>query len=188
MYLIAGLGNIGSLYDLTIHNMGFEVIDYFSDKFNIKINRTKFRGDYGKGNIDGEDIILLKPRTYMNSSGKCIKPFLDYFKVDVENLIVIYDDVELERGVLRIRKKGSAGTHNGMKSIIENIGDNNFTRIRLGMGQDKDMDLADYVLKKIPKEDIPIMQDIVINASDALHLILTDGIDKAMNLYNRKER
>jgi len=187
MYLIAGLGNIGSLYDLTIHNMGFEVIDYFSDKFNIKINRTKFKGDYGKGKIGEEDIILLKPRTYMNNSGECIRPFLDYFKIDIKNLIVIYDDVELEKGIIRIRKKGSAGTHNGMKSIIKNVGDNNFPRIRLGVGQDRNMDLADYVLRKIPREDIPVMRDIVIKAADALNMILTEGIDKAMNLYNRKE-
>ena len=137
MYLIVGLGNPGKEYDGTRHNIGFEAIDYMANKYNIEVNRIKFKGVFGEGFIDNKKVILLKPTTYMNLSGESIREVINFYKISNENIIVIYDDISLEVGKLRIREKGSDGGHNGIKSIIANLGSDVFPRIKIGVGQPK---------------------------------------------------
>lgn len=187
MYLIAGLGNIGQQFNLTRHNIGFEAVDYIAEKYDIPINKEKFNGKYGQGVIDGKKVILLKPSTYMNLSGECIGPFLHFFDIEPQELIVIHDDIDFETGSVRIRKKGSGGTHNGMKNIIYVIGTTDFPRIRIGVGNDKRFDLASYVLSRFKPDEIPAMQKAVVRVSEIIHTIMTDGIDKAMNEYNPRK-
>lgn len=188
MYIIAGLGNPGREYEMTRHNIGFEVIDYLADKYNIKVSKLKFKGIYGEMNIGGEKVLVIKPQTYMNLSGDCIVEFKNFFKIPTENIIIINDDIDIEQGRLRIRAKGSAGTHNGLKSIIYQLQADNFPRIRVGVGapRHKEYDLADFVLGRFTKDEIPVMEKAIINAADAAVEIVKSGIDKAMNIYNAK--
>ena len=148
MYIIAGLGNPTAQYEGTRHNVGFDVIDALADKYNISVDGRKNRAFIGKGIIEGQKVILVKPQTYMNLSGESIRGILDYYKIDEEEeLIVVYDDISLDVGQIRIRKKGSAGGHNGMKNIIAHLGHNVFKRVKVGVGEKpKQFDLADYVL------------------------------------------
>lgn len=189
MYIIAGLGNPGSKYEKTRHNMGFDVIDELVDAYNIPGAGVKFNAMYGKGSIAGEKVILLKPLSYMNLSGGPIRAMVDYFKIDPEaELIVIYDDIDLEPGQLRIRKKGSAGGHNGMKDIIAKLGTQNFTRVKVGVGaKPSGWDLADYVLSRFPQKEREHIDDAIVRASKAVAMIVQDGSDAAMNEFNRKE-
>lgn len=184
MYLIAGLGNIGAEYKMTRHNIGFMSVDHISERYNIDINKNKFKGKYGQGLIEGEKVILLKPSTYMNLSGECIQPLMHFFDIAPQNLIVIHDDADIAPAQIRIRKKGSGGTHNGMKNIIQMIGTTDFPRIRIGVGNDKRMDLADYVLSKFGPEEIPLMREAVLIVPDIIKEILLNGIDSAMNKFN----
>jgi PTH1 family peptidyl-tRNA hydrolase len=188
MYLIAGLGNPGREYDMTRHNIGFEVIDYMADKHKVKLNKLKFKAVYGELIIGGEKVYLVKPQTYMNLSGESISEFWRFFKIPTENIIIINDDIDIPAGSLRIRQKGSAGTHNGLKSIIYHLRSDAFPRIRIGVGapQNKDYDLADYVLGKFTRDDIPVMEKAIVQAADAAETIVADGVDKAMNRFNRK--
>ncbi|WP_290773819.1 aminoacyl-tRNA hydrolase [Anaerofustis sp.] len=186
MYLIVGLGNIGSEYNLTRHNIGFEAIDYISEKSDIKINKMKFKADYGKGRIGNEDVFLVKPRTYMNLSGESVKLFKDYFKIPDENIFIIYDDIELPKGKLRIRKSGGSGTHNGMKSIVKELNTKNFPRFRLGVGSPEHGDLINYVLGKFRDEEIPVIRELIVNTQKAVFVAVEKDLDKAMNLYNKK--
>ena len=186
MYLIVGLGNIGNEYNLTRHNIGFETIDYLSEEYDIKINKTKFKADFGKGKIAEEDVFLVKPRTYMNLSGESVKLFKDYFKIPEENIFIIYDDIELPKGKLRIRKNGGAGTHNGMKSIIKEIATKNFPRFRLGVGSPEHGDLVNYVLGRFSEEELPIIRELVQTTSKAIYTALDKDLDKAINMYNKK--
>ncbi len=187
MYLIAGLGNIGQQYNLTRHNIGFEAVDYLAERYGIPINKEKFNGKYGQGLIEGKKAILLKPSTYMNLSGECIGPFMNFFDIEPEKLLVLYDDIDFETGSVRIRKKGSGGTHNGMKNIIYVTQTTDFPRIRIGIGNDKRMDLASYVLSRFKPEEIPLMREAVIKTADIVRSILIDGIDNAMNDYNPRK-
>lgn len=186
MFIIAGLGNPGRNYVGTRHNMGFEVIDTIASKYNISITKEKFCAKFGEGRIAGEKVILVKPQTFMNLSGDAIREFLNWYKVESGNLIVIYDDVSLPVGKLRIRPKGSAGGHNGMKSIIYQIGTDIFPRIKVGVGapRNKDYDLADYVLSKFTKEDVETLIPVAIKAADAVETIITHGTEKAMAQFN----
>lgn len=188
MYIIAGLGNPGKEYDNTRHNAGFMAIDALSKKYGIDVTEKKAKGLIGKGVIEGHKVILVKPQTFMNLSGDCLRELTDYFKIDVENeLIVIYDDITLDVGGLRVRKKGSAGGHNGMKSIIANLGTMDFQRIRVGIGEKPaKMDLADWVLGHFKKEDMEALQDALSESTEAVKLILDGETDEAMNKYNRK--
>lgn len=186
MYLIVGLGNIGSEYNLTRHNIGFEVVDYLSEKYDIKINRTKFNADYGKGTIAGEDVFLVKPRTYMNNSGESVRGFRDYFKIEDENIFIIYDDIELPKGTLRIRKNGGPGTHNGMKSIVKEINSKQFPRFRLGLGNSEHGDTVNYVLGKFREDELPIIKELIKMASSSVYTAIKDGLDKSMNRYNKQ--
>ncbi len=186
MYVIAGLGNPGDKYALTRHNVGFRTIDLLSDKYNISLTEEKHKGLFGKGVIEGEKVILLKPQTYMNLSGECIREVLDYYKVDEKDqLIVIYDDISLAPGKLRIRGKGSAGGHNGIKNIILHLGHDTFKRIKVGVGEKpKGYDLADYVLGHFSKEEEDIMKDSFERASQAAVALMSESIDQVMNKFN----
>lgn len=189
MYIIAGLGNPGGKYEKTRHNMGFDVIDELIEEYNIPGSGVKFNAMYGKGRIGSEKAVLLKPLSYMNLSGGPIRAMVDYFKADPESeLIVIYDDIDLEPGQLRIRKKGSAGGHNGMKDIIQKLGTQNFIRVKVGVGaKPKGWDLADYVLGRFDKKEREDIDHAILRASKAVAMILEDGVDVAMNQYNKKE-
>ncbi len=190
MYMIAGLGNPRKEYDNTRHNIGFAFIDALAEEYDITVTDVKLKALTGKGMINGQKVLLVKPLTFMNLSGESIRPLSDYYKVDPENeLIVVSDDITLSPGGIRIRKKGSAGGHNGLKNIIGQLGTENFQRIRIGVGEKpKGYDLADYVLGHFSKEEQPLMQDGIAKAKEALNLILAGNMDQAMNEYNRKEK
>ncbi len=188
MFIIAGLGNPTKEYDNTRHNIGFAAIDALADKYNIFVMDIKNKALTGKGVINGQKVILVKPLTFMNLSGESIRPLADYYKIDVETqLIVISDDISLPPGQIRVRKKGSAGGHNGLKNIIKNLGSEGFQRIRIGVGEKpKGYDLADYVLGHFSKEEKPLMEEGVEKAVKAAEIMLTGDVDQAMNEFNRK--
>ena len=190
MHIIVGLGNPTKEYQNTRHNIGFETIDKLADRFSIAVLEKKHKALIGKGMINGEKVILAKPQTYMNLSGESVRELIDYYKVDEEtDLIVIYDDISLDVGQLRIRKKGSAGGHNGIKSIIQHLGHDRFPRIKMGVGEKpKGYDLADYVLGHFKKEERVIMDESVLTATKAVELMVIDEIGEAMNLYNKKAK
>ena len=189
MFIIVGLGNPSKEYEGTRHNAGFEVIDRISDKYNISVDTKKHRALIGKGIIGGQKVILAKPQTFMNLSGESVRSLLDYYKVDEEQeLIVIYDDISLDNGQIRIRAKGSAGGHNGIKNIIAHLGGQVFPRVKVGVGEKPSKyDLADYVLGHFSKEEEKIMAESRKTAVKAIETILAEDIDKAMNLYNSKK-
>ena len=185
MYVIAGLGNPGREYEGTRHNVGFMTLDALADKYNIDVREKAFKGLIGKGMIEGNKVILVKPQTYMNLSGECIRQVMDYYKVDPSEFIVIYDDISLVPGGIRIRKKGSAGGHNGIKNIIAHLGTQEFPRIKVGVGDKPPrMDLADYVLSCFSKEDREKMEQAFKDAADAVEVMITEGADAAMNRFN----
>ena len=189
MVIIAGLGNPTKEYEHTRHNVGFDTIDCIADQYGISINEKKHRALVGKGMIEGQKVILLKPQTFMNLSGESIRAAVDFYKVDEkEELIVIYDDISLPPGQLRIRKKGSAGGHNGIKNIIAHLGHDTFMRIKVGVGEKPaGYDLADYVLGHFSKEDRAIMDDAFKEAAEDVKMMITDGPDAAMNAFNKKK-
>ncbi|NLK71843.1 MAG: aminoacyl-tRNA hydrolase [Clostridiales bacterium] len=184
MYIIVGLGNPGKKYENTRHNIGFITLDHIAEKNNIKINKIKHKALLGEGTIGNEKVLLVKPQTFMNLSGNSIKEIVDYYKESLDKLIVIYDDIDVEVGKIRIRKKGSAGTHNGMRSIIYNLVSDDFPRIRIGIGKDPARELSNYVLDSFHKEEINAMRKAVEAAAAAVETWLAEGIDKAMNEYN----
>ena len=188
MFIIAGLGNPGREYENTRHNIGFDTIDAIADKYHIQVAELKHKAKIGKGYIGGDKVILAKPLTFMNLSGESVRAIIDYYKVDVETeLVVISDDISLLPGQLRIRKRGSAGGHNGLKNIIQHVGGDNFQRIRMGVGEKpKEYDLVDWVLGHFNKEDRKAVDEAIQKAVQAVEIILTDGADAAMNEFNRK--
>ena len=190
MFIIAGLGNPDRQYEGTRHNVGFDVIDRLADKYNIAVDVKKHRALLGKGVIEGQKVILAKPQTYMNLSGESIRSLVDYYKIDGEHeLLVIYDDINLGVGQLRIREKGSAGGHNGIKNIIAHLGTQVFPRIRVGVGEKPSRyDLADYVLGHFSKAEKELMEEGYDHAVDAAGMILSGRIGDAMSEYNRKKK
>lgn len=188
MFVIVGLGNPTAEYAGTRHNVGFDVIDTIAEKYNISVTERKHRAFCGKGIIAGQKVILVKPQTYMNLSGESVRSVLDFYKVDVETeLLVIFDDVSLDVGQLRIRKKGSAGGHNGIKNIIQHVGTNVFQRIKVGVGEKpKDYDLADYVLGHFSKAEKEEMEEGYKKAVSAVEFMVQGEIDAAMNEFNKK--
>ena len=188
MFLIAGLGNPKREYDNTRHNIGFDMIDAMAEKYHISVRNIKSRAMTGQGIITGQKVILVKPLTFMNLSGESIRPLVDYYKIDAgRELIVVSDDINLPAGQIRIRKKGSAGGHNGLKNIIAQLGSEEFQRIRIGVGgKPENYDLADYVLGHFTKEEKSLMEKTVSMAVEAAELMLMGDTDKAMNEYNRK--
>lgn len=186
MYVIAGLGNPGNKYDHTRHNAGFDVIDVLAKEYDIKLKYAKYNGLYGKGMIDGEKVILLKPQTYMNNSGESIQPLCAHYKIDTTSeLIVISDDISMDVGRLRIRKSGSAGGHNGLKNIIARLGNDQFIRVKVGVGdREAGKDLINHVLGRVSGEDAKLLDEIKERAAKAIVSIMKDGPDKAINSYN----
>ena len=185
MYLIIGLGNPEEEYSKTRHNMGFNAINKIARKYNIDVNKNKFQGLYETTIIEGQKTILIKPQTYMNLSGKCVQEFVNFYKIEKENIIVIYDDMDVEPGQIKIRKQGGPGGHNGMKSIIQMLGTEQFARVRIGIGRPKhNGDEINYVIGAIPEEEIPKLDDGTEKAKDAVIEIIKNGIDSAMNKFN----
>ena len=189
MYLIAGLGNPTKEYDKTRHNVGFSVIDVLADRYRIDISEKKHKALCGRGVIEGQKVLLLKPQTFMNLSGESIRAAADYYKIEPEEMIVIYDDISLDPGQLRIRLKGSAGGHNGIKNIIANLGTQDFPRIKVGVGaKPPRMDLADYVLSRFGAGEQKLMEEAFGEAAEAAVMMMTDGAERAMNHFNAKEK
>lgn len=188
MFIIVGLGNPGREYNNTRHNIGFDVIDVIADKHNISVIEKKHKAIIGKGVIDGQKVILVKPQTYMNLSGESVREIMDYYKIDpTEELIVISDDISLDVGNIRIRKKGSAGGHNGLKSIIQHIGTDQFMRVKMGVGEKpKGYDLADYVLGHFTSDERKVMDESAKSANEAVCMMLRMDADGAMNKFNTK--
>ena len=184
MYVIVGLGNPGKKYENTRHNIGFAASDYIADELGIEVNKLKHKALVGEGRFSNQKILLVKPQTYMNLSGESVREIMDYYKIDIEELIVIYDDIDIDAGTVRIRKKGSGGTHNGMRSILQHLGDNKFPRVRIGIGKSKVIPLADYVLGHFGKEETELMKKAVEQAAKGTLSIVADGLDLAMNRYN----
>ena len=188
MYVIAGLGNPGREYEGTRHNVGFMTLDALADKYNIDVREKAFKGLIGKGMIEGNKVILVKPQTYMNLSGECIRQVMDYYKVDPSEFIVIYDDISLVPGGIRIRKKGSAGGHNGIKNIIAHLGTQEFPRIKIGVGaKPENGDLVKHVLGRFSKEDDAKIRDVFALAEEGLLAILQEDVKTAMNAVNGKK-
>ncbi|MDY0235866.1 MAG: aminoacyl-tRNA hydrolase [Gudongella sp.] len=187
MIVVAGLGNPGTKYSSTRHNVGFDVVDVLANKFGIKLNKIKFKGLVGEGIWAGEKIVLIKPSTYMNLSGESIRPVMDFYKLKPEELIVVVDDIDIEFGTIKIKKKGSAGTHNGLKSILLQTGTDQFPRVKIGIGRKpENYDLADFVLSKFSKSERQIIDKAILNAADAIDELISNGIDSAMNKFNIK--
>ena len=186
MYIIVGLGNPDRQYQNTRHNIGFDVIDIIADKNNITVKERKHKALIGKGIVGGQKAVLVKPQTYMNLSGESVREVIDFYKADEKSeLIVISDDISLDVGQIRIRKKGSAGGHNGLKNIILHLGHDEFQRIKMGVGQKPEgYDLVDYVLGHFSKEEREIMDESAKRAADAIEVMIAEGADAAMNMYN----
>lgn len=185
MYLVAGLGNPGKKYRDTKHNVGFDVINLLSERLNVKVEKIKHQSLYGEVIINGEKVIIVKPQTYMNNSGISVRGFADFYKIPLENIIIIYDDIDIPIGNIRIRKKGSAGSHNGMKSIIYHLKDDNFPRIRIGIGKPSgEKDLINHVLGGFSKENRELVDETILRASKAVEEIIYSDLEKSMNMYN----
>ncbi len=187
MFAVVGLGNPGRNYEGTRHNVGFDAIDLLASRNNIKINKIKFKSVYGEGIIGNNKVILLKPQTYMNNSGMAVLDLYNFYKLPVENIIVVVDDIDIEFSTIRIKAKGSAGSHNGMKSIIYHLQSDNFPRVKIGIGQKQEgQDLADFVLSRFNREERDKIDLAIEKAALAVETIITDGVQKAMNQFNSK--
>ncbi|WP_044566190.1 aminoacyl-tRNA hydrolase [Anaerococcus provencensis] len=185
MYFIVGLGNPGRQYENTRHNVGFLTIDYLANKHNIDVKKSKFKALYGQGEISGQKVMLIKPQTYMNNSGEAVRDFRNFYKFEEDKLIVIVDDIDIDFGKIRIKQKGSAGTHNGMKSIIYQLQYDTFPRIKVAVGKKPDyMDLANFVLSGFSEKEVEIIREEIKLASQSIETLLESGIDKAMNKFN----
>ena len=196
MYLIVGLGNPEKEYANTRHNVGFDTVNELAKRHEIEINRNKFNSLYGQGIIHNEKVIILKPQTYMNLSGIAVRNFKDFYKIDLDKIIIVHDDIDIEEGKIKLRKIGGPGTHNGMKSVVHELNSTEFPRIRIGTGSPDDEidlkefgvddvnELKDYVLEKIDDESRSILDEAIINAAKAIEEILENGIDIAMNKFN----
>lgn len=185
MKLIAGLGNPGSEYRHTRHNIGFEVIDYLAELLNIQMDQSKYNGLFGKGKVQGEDVVLVKPLTYMNLSGEAIRPLMRFYKVDIEDLIVVYDDLDLAVGKMRLRLRGSAGGHNGMKSIIYQLASQDFKRVRVGIGRPEGRQpVVDFVLRPFSDEEAPIVKETIAKAALACKTAIIEPFENVMNKFN----
>ena len=185
-WMVVGLGNIGKQYERTRHNAGFLAIDYFAGKHGAKIDRVKFHSTVGECTVGGERVLLMKPSTLMNNSGVAVAEAASFYKIPPEHIIILHDEISFDPGVLRIRRKGSAGGHNGLKSIISHLGSEDFPRIKIGIGKkpSPDYDLADWVLSKYKKDELPLMEEAFEKAAAAARLIVAGKIEEAMNKYS----
>lgn len=186
MYIIAGLGNPGQKYENTRHNMGFKAIDHLAEKFGVDVNRAKFKGLIGEGRIGTEKVILLKPQTFMNLSGQSVREIMNFYKIPEENLIVIYDDFDLPIGSIRIRKSGGPGTHNGMKSVVSELGSRKFPRIRIGIGNSEGS-MIQFVIGKVGNDEQRILDESAAAAAAAAEDVVQIGIENAMNIHNTRK-
>lgn len=187
MILIVGLGNPEEEYAHTRHNMGFDTINEIAKRHNISVTKAKFKGLYEISIIENKKVILLKPQTYMNLSGESVKKFVDFYQIDPNDIVVICDDIDTEKGKIRIRKKGGSGTHNGMKSVVNELATSDFTRVRIGIGQPEfKSDMINYVIGKLPDDEQKILKVGVEKAADAVEEIIKNGVDIAMNKFNNK--
>lgn len=186
MKCIVGLGNIGKRFELTRHNIGFEVIDYILEQNQFKLDKQKFKGAYTIERLNGEKVLLIEPMTMMNLSGEAVGPLMEYYNVDIEDLLVLYDDLDLEQGHIRLRQKGSAGGHNGMKSLIQHLGTDQFKRIRIGVGRPtNEMSVPDYVLQRFSKEEMMTMERVIEQSANAVEAFVSSSrFDHVMNEYN----
>lgn len=185
MYLIVGLGNPEPEYSKTRHNMGFDVINKLADKYQIDVKSKKWKGIYGKGIIENEKVILLKPQTFMNLSGESIREVMNFYNLENQDIIIIYDDMDIEKGEIKVRKTGGPGSHNGMKSVIENLSNSRFKRVRVGIGKPQEKtDMINYVIGKVPKEELEVLDKGTEKAKEAVIEIIKNGIDSAMNKFN----
>ncbi|MFC4713853.1 aminoacyl-tRNA hydrolase [Planococcus dechangensis] len=186
MKMIIGLGNPGKTYEKTRHNIGFQVIDRLANEWNAPLTQSKFKGMYGVVHRPEGKVMLVKPLTYMNLSGECIGPLMDYYNVDIEDIVVIYDDLDLPTGQLRLRQKGSAGGHNGIKSLIQHLGTQQFNRMRIGISRPPvGMKVPDYVLARFGEQEQPLMADAVSKSAEACNYWLSKPFVEVMNEYNR---
>lgn len=185
-FLIVGLGNPGKKYELTRHNAGFLFTDLLADKLGFKINKIQFKAITGTAEIAGKKCIVMKPQTFMNNSGEAVKQAAAFYKIPPENIIIVFDDISLPCGKLRIRRKGSDGGHNGIKSIIYLLNSDKFPRIKLGVGEKPhpDYDLADWVLSSFKKDELTALHDAAEKACDAVELMVSGNIDRAMSSFN----
>lgn len=183
MYIIVGLGNPGGEYEKTRHNTGYMFLDRLASKYNISVTKEKFKAKIGDGHIEGKKVLLVKPETYMNNSGESVIEIVNFYKEDLDNVLIVYDDIDLPVGKIRIRESGSAGTHNGMKSVLAHLGSKKVKRIRIGIGK-PDIDLINYVLGNFTKEESKELDVSLDNAVDAASIIVSEGINKAMERYN----
>ena len=185
-HIVVGLGNPGLKYANTRHNAGFMAMDYISEKLGVKVDRSKFQALVGEATVAGKRVLLMKPQTFMNNSGEAVKQAAAFYKIPPERIIVVFDDISLPCGKLRIRRKGSAGGHNGIKSIIYHLNSDNFPRVKLGVGEKPhpDYDLADWVLSNFKKDEIPALREAAEKACDAVELIAKGDTDRAMSSFN----
>ncbi len=185
MKLIVGLGNVGKKYEQTRHNIGFEVIDHLIERHDLKLDKQKFRGAYTVAHLFGEKVVFLEPLTYMNLSGEAVRPLMDYYNIEVEDILVLYDDLDLAQGHIRLRQKGSAGGHNGIKSLIQHLGTQEFKRIRIGIDRSSRIPVVDYVLQKFSHEEMKTMQPVIAHVADAVEaFIQNEKFENIMNQYN----
>ena len=187
MYIICGLGNPGPLYQNTRHNMGFVTMDLISEKLGIPINKLKYKALIGEGSVGTEKVLLVKPQTFMNLSGESLRQIVDFYKPEHSKILLIYDDIDLEPGTVRIRAKGSSGTHNGMRSVIYQLQFDDFPRIRIGIGKNGQIPLDKYVIGKFTEEERPLLAEAVKTAAEAACSFLSEPIDRVMNNYNTKK-
>ncbi|HHV46990.1 MAG TPA: aminoacyl-tRNA hydrolase [Tissierellia bacterium] len=189
LFAVVGLGNPGSSYAGTRHNVGFDTVDLLAEKNNIRIKKIKFKSVYGEGNIGSERVLLVKPQTYMNNSGMAVLDLYNFYKMPISNIIVIVDDIDIDFATIRIRAKGSAGSHNGLKSIIYHLQSEDFPRVKIGIGKKKeDQDLGDFVLSRFDVKEREQIDLAIERAALAVETIIKDGINKAMNEFNSKKR
>ena len=176
MWIVAGLGNPGKQYIYTWHNMGYLAVDMLADKHGIFLGKEKYKGLWGKGKIAGQDVIIIKPTTYMNNSGECLAEISKFYKVEPKNIITVYDDIDIAKGTIRVRPKGSAGTHNGMRSVIQLLGTQEFPRVRIGTGPvPEHWDLVNYVLSEVPQDERKLLNDAFVKACEAVEEIISNG-------------
>lgn len=187
MFVVVGLGNPGKDYTNTRHNVGFDTIDLLAERNNIKLNKIKFTSVYGEGNINGKKVLLVKPQTYMNNSGVTVRDIHNFYKVPIENILVIVDDIDIGFSTVRIKSKGSAGSHNGLKSIVSLLQSQDFPRIKIGVGAKRqNQDLASFVLSRFPKDERKEIEEAILTAAESVETIINYDIDKAMNEFNTK--
>lgn len=187
MFVVVGLGNPGKDYVGTRHNVGFDTIDLLSKRHSVDLNKIKFKSVYGEVNIKGEKVLLVKPQTYMNNSGEAVREIMDFYKLEMENIIVVVDDIDIDYGTVRVKGKGSAGSHNGLKSIISHTRSQKFPRIKIGIGKKHEkQDLASFVLGRFSKEERLDMDQAILNSAKAVETIIEYDINRAMNEFNNK--